>query len=266
MKTEALDLARSRLRGGSEVILFARRGSHAHGTYVPSSDPSSIDDIDTLGVFVYPVEYYLGVPVGPGWRETVEVMEGEQDIVCYELRKFVRLLLKSNPNVLMILHLRPEDYLYVSPLGQLLLDNKEAFSSRQAATSFVGYAHGQLKRMTHFQKVSGHRGFMGAKRKALVEKYGYDAKNSSHLIRLLRMGIEFLSTGRMHVFRQDARELIDIKQGKWTLGRIEREADKLFAELRRAESESPLPKEPDHSVASSLVMRILSSAFGKVIL
>jgi len=52
---------------------------------------------------------------------------------------------------------------------------------------------------------------MGAKRKSLVEKFGYDTKNAAHLILLLRMGIEFLSVGVLHVKRHDAQELLEIK-------------------------------------------------------
>ena len=49
---------------------------------------------------------------------------------------------------------------------------------------------------------------MGEKRKAIVRKYQYDVKNAAHLIRLLRMGIEFLETGELRVFRaMDAEEL-----------------------------------------------------------
>ena len=55
------------------------------------------------------------------------------------------------------------------------------------------------------------KGYMGEKRKRLVEKFGYDTKNASHLIRLLRMGMEFLVDGELHVEREDAKELLRIK-------------------------------------------------------
>jgi len=53
------------------------------------------------------------------------------------------------------------------------------------------------------------------KRRELVRRLGYDAKNAAHLIRLLRMGIEFLTEGTLHVERVDAPELLDIKHGAW---------------------------------------------------
>jgi hypothetical protein len=42
------------------LITLCWRGSVAHGMYVPSSDPDSIDDKDLMGVYVGPVEHYLG--------------------------------------------------------------------------------------------------------------------------------------------------------------------------------------------------------------
>jgi DNA relaxase NicK len=46
-------------------------------------------------------------------------------------------------------------------------------------------------------------GYMGKKRRELVVRVGYDAKNAAHLIRLLRMGIEFLTEGTLYVERAD---------------------------------------------------------------
>jgi predicted nucleotidyltransferase len=128
------------------------------------------------------------------------------DAVAYEIRKYVYLLLQSNPNVLALLYLRENMYIYRSPLGQKLIDNRDLFVSKRAYRAFSGYAFGQLKRMEHCKCL----GRMGAKRKRLVEKYSFDVKNAGHLIRLLRMGIEFLTEGRLHVFRHDAPELVAI--------------------------------------------------------
>ena len=43
------------------LILAGLRGSEAHGTYVPPSDPHGVDDRDIMGVCVLPREYYLGL-------------------------------------------------------------------------------------------------------------------------------------------------------------------------------------------------------------
>ena len=42
------------------LISLCWRGSVAHGMYVPKSDPDSIDDKDVTGVYIAPIEHYLG--------------------------------------------------------------------------------------------------------------------------------------------------------------------------------------------------------------
>lgn len=126
-------------------------------------------------------------------------------------------------------------------------------TKEQARILFVGYAHGQAHRMEHCTT----RGYMGEKRKRLVEKFGFDCKNAAHLIRLLRMGIEFLSEERLIIKRPDAEELKDIKKGKWTLQQIKNEADHLFALAREAYVRSNLPLEPDKEKVNLLLMQIM---------
>jgi predicted nucleotidyltransferase len=182
----------------------------------------------------------------------------EWDSTIYEIRKMINLLLKCNPNVLSLLWLPEELWVIRTPLGQKLLDNRGLFVSKAAYHSFVGYSNGQLKRMTGIST-----GLLGRKRKELVEAFGYDTKNASHLIRLLRLGIEFLTEGSVKVVRSDAVELLEIKQGKWSLEKVQRESEDLFRLAREAYVRSPLPPEPDHFNAEKLLIEIIESHFNK---
>lgn len=107
----------------------------------------------------------------------------------------------------------------------------------------------QAFRKLHKQFFSG---YMGEKRKALVREFSYDVKNAAHLIRLLRMGIEFLETGVLRVLRPDAEELISIKQGKWTLEQVKDEAERLFARFKGIDS--PLPEDIDLDAVNQLLV------------
>lgn len=235
----------------TSLVLLGRRGSEAHGTYIPSTDPNSIDDRDLMGICIPPVKYYLGLS---SW-EGAEAMKGPWDVVLYEFRKFVRLLMKQNPNVLGMLWLDEEDYLYKSPIGEALIKYRDLFRDRHvAAAAFSGYAMSQLKKM----RGSEFKGYMGARRKALVEKHGYDTKNAAHLVRLLHMGIEYQRTGRLQVRRTTDREmLMDIKKGAWSLERVQRYAEDQLAEARKAEAESVLPIGIDEEAVGAFVERTL---------
>lgn len=235
-------------------LIVAYRGSIAHAMYVPQSDPDSIDDKDVMAVYVGPPEHYLGF----GRRDTYEKFIGEWDVVSYELRKFIGLLLNCNPNVLSLLWLEPKHYIYVHPLGQKLIDHRDLFVSKKAYHAFSGYAHSQFRRMTHFK----HEGYMGAKRKALVEKHGYDCKNAAHLIRLLKMGIEFLTEGRLYVERKDAAELLSIKRGEWSLEEVKERAEALFALAEESYVHSSLPNEPQRIAAERLCMTMIGEFYG----
>jgi hypothetical protein len=282
------------------LIFLGWRGSVAHGMYVPSDDPDSIDDKDLMGVFVGRLEHYLGF----GGSDVREKWEGVYDCVFYEVRKMVSLLLNCNPNVLSLLWLKDNAIIFNTPFGQRLQENRDIFVTKKAYHSFNGYAYGQFKRMTHmnqevladiqtrkvqllslacterdgeivlppgatddlieryrqYEELRGnyYKGYMGDKRRRLVERFGYDTKNAAHLIRILRMGIEFLTEGTLYVEREDKHELMDIKRGLWPLDKVQAEAERLFALASEAYVRSSLPAEPDRKRAERLVIDIVS--------
>ena len=55
------DLLRDNLGLSDWNILHCYRGSIAHGMYIKSSDPLSIDDKDTMAICVPTKDYYLGL-------------------------------------------------------------------------------------------------------------------------------------------------------------------------------------------------------------
>lgn len=232
---------------GDWAILIGYRGSIAHGMYVPKNDPNSIDDKDIMAVCVPPKEYYLGLK-NYGSRGTKEIKQDAWDIVVYEAKKFIGLLAVGNPNVLSMLWMEPQDYILQRDAGKYLIENRQAFVGKHVYKSFAGYAHSQLHRMTH----SACLGYMGEKRKRLVEQFGYDTKNAAHLIRLLRMAIEFLNDGVLYVRRHDAPQLLEIKRGEWTLEQVKMEADRLFKLADEAYLKSKLPVNVDEEAINQI--------------
>ena len=235
------------------TILSGFRGSVAHGTYAANS----IDDIDLMGVYLFPREIYLGLKQP---KETVEKFIGKWDTVSYEFKKFVRLLLKFNPNVMALLFLKEEHYIDKLPYGIELINNRELFVSKKAYYSYTGYAHAQLKKMENCKCL----GYMGKKRKELVEKFNFDCKNASHCIRLLTMGIEFLKEGNLNVFREkDADLFLQIKSGEWSLESVKSYAKDLFEKAEIAYEKSPLPRNPDYDKVNKMVKTIMLDYINK---
>jgi len=233
------------------TILLGYRGSISHGMYVPNTNPDSIDDIDLMGVYINPPDYYVGMN---RYKDVTEHFVEQWDVVNYELKKFVGMLTKSNPNTMSMLFIKPEHYIDVHPYAKLLIDNRHLFVSKLAYNAYIGYAYGQLKKIESCKCL----GYMGKKRKELVEKFKYDTKNASHCIRLLRTCVELLETGTINVFREDDAEyLLSVKKGALTIDEVKSEADRLFILAEAAFVKTEIPDEPDYIKINEIVKDIL---------
>lgn len=129
------DFLRTEKNLGSNIILLGLGGSHAYGMETESSD------LDIRGVATNTRRNIL---VGNDFEQFVE---RDTDTTIYSFDKIVNLLCSCNPNTIEILGLKPEHYLYLSPEGQALVDNRKMFLSKRAIQSFDGYANTQLRRM-----------------------------------------------------------------------------------------------------------------------
>ena len=110
-----------------------------------------------------------------------------------------------------------------------------------------------------YQKWSRER---NPKRKALEVRCGYDSKHASHLVRLLRMALEILSTGEVHVHRPDGAELLGIRQGDWDYERLMEHVRDLEARLPGEAEASTLPKSADHKGLAELYLNIVEKTYG----
>lgn len=103
----------------------------------------------------------------------------------------------------------------------------------------------QEARWKHYQEWLKNR---NPTRHANEEKFGYDTKHGMHLVRLMRMGYEILTTGKVIVKRPDREELLAIRNdGIWSYEQIVDYAIKMDGELTAFYDggKSPLPKSPD---------------------
>lgn len=233
------------------TILLGYVGSISQGLNIDNNDE------DLMGVCIGPKNVYYGLSKYEQSEVKYTTIDNVTiDSVVYEIRKFFRLLIKQNPTTLSLLWLRPEYYIHISKLGQKILDNRDLFLSKEMYHSFTGYAHSQLMRMEKYDNSA-----IG-KRKILIDKFGYDCKNATHLIRLLKMCIEFLNTHVLNVYREnDTEELKEIKSGLWSLDNVKKYANDLFNDTKYALEKSTLPNKVDFALAEVLLMLILNEYF-----
>jgi len=101
-------------------------------------------DTDIKGVFVLPLDKYYGLDY------IKQVNNESNDIVFYELKRFVELLSVNNPNMLEMLAVPPDCILYKHPLFDLLKPG--LFISKLCQKTFAGYAFSQVKRAKGLNK------------------------------------------------------------------------------------------------------------------
>lgn len=135
LSTPEYDFLKTNPHLGNNLILLGLGGSHAYGTNVEGSD------VDIRGVALNSKADILGS------SNFEQVVNKATDTTIYSVRKIISLLSSCNPNTIEILGLKPEHYLYLSPIGQELLDHKKLFLTKRALHSFGGYAFAQLRRL-----------------------------------------------------------------------------------------------------------------------
>jgi predicted nucleotidyltransferase len=204
-----------------QVIYAFLSGSRAYGIAEEDSD------YDIVCVFIAPKSFYLGLnsTAIPEAVELKDVKFTYQKKSClagiryYELRHFITLALKCNPSILEGLWIDENDIIYHDNVFKDFRAARTLFlSSSKIFKAYTGYAYDQMKKMTAAEVSTGR---MGAKRKELLEKFGYDTKNATHLIRMLYTAAD-IATGRE--IRVKMPENIDIlkaiRKGQFALDEV----------------------------------------------
>lgn len=118
------------------------RGSQAFGLATETSDT------DTGGVFMSPIESLLGL----GFDYKEEVASSKHDDVWYELNKFFRLLLSSNPTILEALFVPNDCVLYEHPIMTEIKKHKHLFITKKCFKPFGCYAVSQIEKCRGLNK------------------------------------------------------------------------------------------------------------------
>lgn len=136
----AAPLTIERLKAEGLILLECISGSRAYGLATADSDT------DIKGVFYLPKSHYFGrhgdyVP---------QVNNASNDIVYYELGRYIELLLQNNPNMMELLATPAEHILYQHSL--MAHFSAEWFISKLCQKTFAGFANSQIKKARGLNK------------------------------------------------------------------------------------------------------------------
>lgn len=223
-------------------------------------DPNG--DRDETGIFVEPRKYITGLRhiEQHTWRsqpDGVPSGAGDCDVTVYGLQKWMRLALKGNPNIHLVLfapkEFRITDHLWAEELRTLA----PFIVSKQAASQYLGYLTAQRQRLL------GERG--GRRIQRPLNDRGYDGKYATHMIRLGFQGIELMSTGRITLPMpiEERQYCIAIRRGELALDEVLTRCGELETELADLKTASPLRDTPDYETVDDFLHRVYMSTWEK---
>jgi predicted nucleotidyltransferase len=120
------------------ILLNCISGSQAYNLNLPGSDT------DKKGVFILPKSELFGFDFQDQMANT------SNDEVYFEIKRFLELLTKNNPNILELLNTPSQFILFRHPLIELI--KPQDFLSKLCLDTFAGYAQTQIKKAKGLNK------------------------------------------------------------------------------------------------------------------
>ena len=201
---------------GRDVVLKSLVGSHNYNLANEESDRD-------FKVFVTPTfdELYLGQ------RYAKEIITPTEDNDIHDVRKLTDLLFKANINYLEVL---ASNDLYI-PTGNTEMHSivklkKDIFRMN------LPHLFNACKGMYLDKMKNLSRGTEGTKH--LVDRYGYDTKQATHAMRVLRTAVNFESTNfedfdsSIRYYDNELKLMLDIRHGEYSKEEFEKIAHTYF--------------------------------------
>jgi len=215
------------------VIYRCVIGSQAYGLAGEGSD------VDRRGFYLPPAELHWSLYGVPEQLENDETQES-----YWEIRKFLAMALKANPNVLECLYTPLVET--CTPLAEELVAGRSRLLSRLIYQTYNGYVLSQFKKLEQDIRTTG------------TLKW----KHAMHLIRLLLAGITGLEEGTIPVRVDDGlrERLLAIKRGEVPWDDVNAWRLDLHARFDGAYKTTALPERPDYAWANDFLVRARRSA------
>ena len=246
-------------------------GSKAYGVSTDDSDwdiygftipekrfifPHTAGEIPMFGTQIQRFEQYQNHHVK--FIDTKTKEEREYDFTIYNITKYFQLAMENNPNMLDSLFVPQHCVLLCSNIAQQVRQHRKIFLHKGCWHKLKGYAYSQLHKLKNKEAPES------LKRQDSIAKFGFDVKFGYHIVRLLLEAEQILTTGDL-ILNRDAELLKAIRQGEWSLERIQ----EFFSEKERSLEEvynnsTAVPYKPNEELIKELLLNCLEEHFGSL--
>jgi hypothetical protein len=237
------------------TILLGEHGSRANGTHSPDSDH------DYTGICAEPRRFVTGLQrfdvhrfnsAGNGKSSA-----DDTDVSMFGLRKWAVLASNGSPNAMTPLFMSEYDVLTAA--GQVLIDNRQVFMSRQVAARYLGFLDAQRSAVSGTNKNARPR-------EHLVTRFGYDVKFAGAMIVAGLHGLALIREGQLALplAANDVALVKNVRDGLLSLDQVMWLAESLEDQLRQAEIVSELPEYVDKSAVDDVLDRVYAVAWADV--
>lgn len=155
------------------TILCVPAGSTLHGLHIPGTDDRDeiavcIEDIDAMVGFSEFEQYIYRTAAEREGKHDAPSHAGDLDLTIFSLRKFLRLAMQGNPQIIQCLFVPSALCVLRGARGAQLQELAPLIVSRRAGARYLGYLEAQRQRLL------GERGQKKVNRPELEDKYGFD--------------------------------------------------------------------------------------------
>jgi len=140
---------------------------------------------------------------------------------------------------------------------------QEELSLKDEVIELINKERAYDKAMNNYKSWLRWKAERNPARRELEVKSGYDTKHASHLVRLMRMGYEILTEGKIIVKRPDREEILSVKNGGWSYERVMEFAANMQKKLDEAYKTTKLPKSVNFTKINTLYHEMYEGYFSQ---
>lgn len=238
------------------TILRVPAGSNLHGLSIPGTDDSDevgvcIEDIGAAVGFSEFEQYIYRTAAEREGKHDAPSQHGDLDLTLFSLRKFLRLAMQGNPQILQCLFVPQSLWISGDARGSQLQELAPLIVSRNAGARYLGYLEAQRQRLL------GERGQKKTNRPELEAKHGYDTKYAMHILRLGFQGVELMTTGRLTLPmpEKDRVFVYAVRCGEVPMQDALTKAGELERQIKDLLLDAPVPAEPAREEIEAWMLR-----------